>query len=108
MRANKIDPTRRNFIKGAAILSAMGATGAAPEMAKLTTRASAPTRKPNVLLICADQFRADFIGAARQNPSSQTKRNHVTPLARRDMVSFPSTFISKDTPYSKFIFHRKL
>jgi arylsulfatase A-like enzyme len=50
-------------------------------MAELTAYASAPVRKPNVLMICADQFRADFVGANNENPSVQTP--HIDALTAR-------------------------
>ncbi|MEO6923139.1 MAG: sulfatase-like hydrolase/transferase, partial [Bryocella sp.] len=39
------------------------------------------TRRPNILMICADQFRADFVGANRANPSVITP--HLDALAAR-------------------------
>jgi len=44
-----------------------------------------PARKPNVLMICADEFRADFVGANHENPSVITP--HIDALAERG-VSF--------------------
>jgi arylsulfatase A-like enzyme len=42
---------------------------------------TAAVGRPNVLMICADQFRADFVGANRQNPSVRTP--HIDALAAR-------------------------
>ncbi|MEO6923661.1 MAG: sulfatase-like hydrolase/transferase [Bryocella sp.] len=39
------------------------------------------TRRPNILMICADQFRADFVGANHANPSVITP--HLDALAAR-------------------------
>ena len=49
--------------------------GAAPSVA----------RRPNVLMICADQFRADFVGANCENPSAVTP--HIDSLVERG-ISF--------------------
>jgi len=77
--------TRRDFLRGAAL-----ATGAA---AATVAHASVPVgeeqrrdespsgRRPNVLMICADQFRADFVGANHENPSARTP--HIDALAER-------------------------
>jgi arylsulfatase A-like enzyme len=43
--------------------------------------ATASSRRPNVLMICADQFRADFAGANHENPSVKTP--HIDALAAR-------------------------
>lgn len=66
--------TRRDFLRNAALVSgAMAATGAHAAVAEGSIDAvPAPARKPNVLMICADQFRADFVGASRENPSVKT------------------------------------
>jgi len=45
------------------------------------TPVAAPARKPNVLMICSDQFRADFVGAALQNPTTRTP--NLDAMARR-------------------------
>ncbi len=67
-------PNRRDFLRNAALVSgAMAATGAHAAVAEGSIDAvPAPARKPNVLMICADQFRADFVGASRENPSVKT------------------------------------
>lgn len=71
-------PTRREFLVGAALTS--GAVAAGTSSASAAPIAP-PSRKPNVLMICADQFRADFVGASHQNPSVKTP--HIDALARR-------------------------
>jgi arylsulfatase A-like enzyme len=71
-------PSRRDFLRRAALAS--GAAIAANAAPRAT--ASQPNgKKPNVLMICADQFRADFVGAAHQNPSVYTP--HIDALAER-------------------------
>lgn len=71
-------PTRREFLRSAALVS--GAAAMAPAVASASD-APAPSRKPNVLMICADQFRADFVGANHENPSVKTP--NIDKLARR-------------------------
>ena len=59
-----MSPTsRRNFLRNAALASTALAAG------KTTASAEAPAARPNVLMICSDQFRTDFVGINRQNPS---------------------------------------
>ena len=77
-------PTRRDFLRHAAL-----ASGAATAVvvnstlagANAMSGAPAPSRRPNVLMICADQFRADFVGANHENPSVKTP--HIDALAER-------------------------
>lgn len=66
--------TRRGFLKGAALASgALASAGKVmASMSETTVGSKAPTRRPNVLMICADQFRADFVGANCENPSVKT------------------------------------
>ena len=68
--------TRRDFLRNAALASgAVAVTGAGPaEAAPVAPSApdSTPRPQPNVLMICADQFRADFLGANGENPSVNT------------------------------------
>jgi arylsulfatase A-like enzyme len=72
--------SRRAFLQNAALASgAMLATTAGSASAE--AEASTAKRHPNVLMICADQFRADFIGANRANPSTRTP--HIDALAQR-------------------------
>lgn len=77
-------PSRRNFLLGAltsgAVMAAGSHTAVAAGMA--TNEATIPhAQKPNVLMICADQLRADFIGANGENPS--TKTPNIDALAAR-------------------------
>ena len=76
-------PTRRDFLRNAALASgAMAAAGSSTaEAASAFDTASASAARPNVLMICADQFRADFIGASHENPSVKTP--HLDALAAR-------------------------
>jgi arylsulfatase A-like enzyme len=71
-------PSRREFLVGAALASGAMAAGAASASA---APATSPSRRPNVLMICADQFRADFVGASHKNPSVKTP--HIDALAAR-------------------------
>lgn len=78
---DKNSPTsRRQFLRNAALASgtvvAAGSSSAAAEAAP-----AAPARRPNVLMICADQFRADFVAANRENPSAKTP--NIDALAER-------------------------
>jgi len=69
--------SRRSFLQTAAL-----ASGAI--LAERSSEASAEKSdavRPNVLMICADQFRADFIGANGQNPAVHTP--HLDALARQ-------------------------
>jgi arylsulfatase A-like enzyme len=72
--------SRRSFLKSAAMVSA----GATQALAEQTTALHGRARQPNVLMICADQFRADFIGAAGQNPSTRTL--FLDAMARRGVL----------------------
>jgi arylsulfatase A-like enzyme len=76
-------PTRRDFLRSAALASgAVAAVGAnAAVAAGAMGAATASSRRPNVLMICADQFRADFAGANHENPSVKTP--HIDALAAR-------------------------
>lgn len=76
-------PSRRDFLRtvamttgAAAIAGTDTAEGSSP-----INGASASSRRPNVLMICADQFRADFVGANHENPSVKTP--HLDTLATR-------------------------
>lgn len=75
--------TRREFLRGAAMAAGAAATIAAEPAAAaaLQDPGSGKARKPNVLMICADQFRPDFIGANHENPSAHTP--HLDALAER-------------------------
>jgi len=72
-------PSRRDFLRTAALASGgVIAAGTASESKAAETK---PRRKPNVLMVCADQFRPDFVGAAHENPTVQTP--HIDALAER-------------------------
>lgn len=75
--------SRRDFLRGAAMAAgAATAIAAAPAAAAAAPDdAASSARRPNVLMICADQFRADFVGANHENPS--TKTPHLNALAER-------------------------
>lgn len=68
--------SRREFLRNAGLATgSMAITGAGAESASATGMPGAGSdgaRKPNVLMICADQFRADFVGANCENPSVKT------------------------------------
>ena len=72
--STKSSPTRRHFLRGVALVSGAAAVCSAStgETASATSGTEGPTTRPNVLMICADQFRADFVGANRENPSVKT------------------------------------
>jgi arylsulfatase A-like enzyme len=73
------EPSRRDFIRGAALTSGSVLTaGAVSGAAEPAVTAKA---RPNVLMICSDQFRADFVGANGQNQSVRTP--HIDALAQR-------------------------
>ena len=81
---SKISPTRRDFLRKAALVSGAVATAASSDTAGASGGAEDTPglgRRPNVLMICADQFRADFVGANRENPSVKTP--HIDALAAR-------------------------
>ena len=68
--------SRRNFLRNAALASTAIATGRAE-----TTSPVPAAKHPNVLMVCSDQFRADFVGINRQNPSVVTP--NIDALAAR-------------------------
>ena len=75
--------TRRDFLRKVALSSGAAAIVAAnpgnvSAAADISTESSG---RPNVLMICADQFRADFVGANHENPSVKTP--HLDALAAR-------------------------
>jgi arylsulfatase A-like enzyme len=76
-------PTRRDFLRSAALTSGVVAAAGANVAAAAGAMGAAPasSRPPNVLMICADQFRADFVGASHENPSVKTP--HIDALAAR-------------------------
>jgi arylsulfatase A-like enzyme len=74
--------SRRAFLQNAALASGASlAPGAAQKSESTSIPPSPPARYPNVLMICADQFRADFVGANRENPSVKTP--NIDALAAR-------------------------
>jgi len=73
------EASRRDFIRGAALTS--GSLLAAGPLAGAAEPGVAAKAKPNVLMICADQFRADFVGTNGQNPTVRTP--HIDALAQR-------------------------
>ena len=68
--------SRRSFLRNAALTA--GAVTAVAKSA-VAEPSSQSARRPNVLMICADQFRADFVGANHENPSVVTP--HIDALA---------------------------
>ena len=74
-----VDSSRRSFLRAAALSS--GALVAGAGVAQAETEAAAGSRRPNVLMICADQFRTDFVGANGENPMTRTP--HLDALAQR-------------------------
>ncbi len=74
--SRRLIATRREFIRNAALAS--GALAAAAESLHADPRV---VRRPNVLMICADQFRSDFVGAYGENPSTRTP--NLDAMARR-------------------------
>lgn len=79
-------PTRRAFLQKAALAASAVATASAEPRAGAAEPASASSasQPPNVLMICADQFRADFVGANHENPSTVTP--HIDALAQRGVT----------------------
>ena len=73
--------SRREFLKRTGLTAAALASSAAAEASGSPASAAPAGKRPNVLMICADQFRADFVGAAGENPSSITP--HIDKLAAR-------------------------
>lgn len=69
---------RRDFLRNAAFASGAIAVSARGAQADgLQT----PEQRPNILMICADQFRADFLGCNHENASARTP--HLDKLAAR-------------------------
>lgn len=87
MRDNELNrlPSRRTFLRNTALTA--GAMATIPvESAHANGKASSQaSHRPNMLMICADQFRADFVGANHENPSVVTP--NIDQLAGRG-VSF--------------------
>ncbi|WP_260702919.1 sulfatase-like hydrolase/transferase [Edaphobacter flagellatus] len=57
---------RRSFIASSL------AAGVALRSGKAEAQAARPSSRPNIIIYLADQFRADFVGANGQNPSTRT------------------------------------
>ena len=79
--------TRRTFLRNAAAAAGAAATMSADPASASADSSDAPSSapRPNVLMICADEFRADFVGANHENPSTITP--NIDSLAQRG-VSF--------------------
>lgn len=75
----QISKTRRDFLRHAALAS--GAIAAGGPAISGAQASAPPPERPNILMICADQFRADFVGANHENPSARTP--HLDKLAAR-------------------------
>lgn len=73
--------SRRSFLRNATLASGAVVSGAAVPASAAHTESPSPANRPNVLMICADQFRADFIAANRENPSAKTP--NIDALAER-------------------------
>ena len=67
---------RRSFLKGSATAAlAVGAQPLFGEFAKPQEKLDPHTeqkKRPNIIMICADQMRADFVGAYGENPDVRT------------------------------------
>src|ERR1700754_3998962 len=61
--------SRRSFMQSMVSAAALGAVGRATEA---ENPAKQPARKPNIVLMVADQGRWDFIGALGHNPTVKT------------------------------------
>ena len=73
---------RRNFLLGTAAAAAhAGVAAALPGEAASGANPQATTRKPNIILYLADQFRWDFVGANGRNGSTRTP--NIDALAAR-------------------------
>lgn len=78
--------SRRDFLRNTALASAAaavaaGGSGIAVAEKRGGEKPAPLSRRPNVLMICADNFRADFVGANHQNPSVKTP--NIDKLAAR-------------------------
>lgn len=77
--SSKSGATRRDFLRSALLTG--GAVAAGTAHAEAAAAPGGPKTQPNVLMVCADQFRADFVGAALENPSTRTP--NLNALAKR-------------------------
>ncbi|HEV2323321.1 MAG TPA: sulfatase-like hydrolase/transferase [Terracidiphilus sp.] len=75
----QLSTNRREFLRHTALASGAIAFGA--QSARSAEPPQTPTERPNILMICADQFRPDFVGANHENPSARTP--HLDKLASR-------------------------
>jgi arylsulfatase A-like enzyme len=76
--------SRREFLTSSAALPALAATSLSQSATALGAQVSsrqAPARKPNLLMVIADQFRWDFVGAYGLNPMGVTP--NLDAMARR-------------------------
>ena len=78
--SKRVSPTRRSFLRSAAFATGAITIGSAEALAE-APKATPPKQRPNVLMICSDQFRTDFVGANRANPSVKTP--NIDALAAR-------------------------
>lgn len=72
--------SRRKFLRNAALASG-GLMASGVDAADGSKGGVAPNHQPNVLMICADQFRADFAGINHENPSVRTP--HIDAMGKR-------------------------
>jgi len=79
LMSQNVSSSRRDFMRNAALAS--GAIVTNPIDAARATVSVSTAQQPNILMICADQLRADFIGANQENPSVQTP--NIDALAQR-------------------------
>jgi arylsulfatase A-like enzyme len=77
-------PNRREFLKQSAAAMAAPALGAGSLAAAGNTPPSGPKKQPNLLMIIADQFRWDFLGAYGLNPMGVTP--NLDRIARRGVA----------------------
>jgi len=63
---------RRNFLLGTAAAAAQAGVAAALPTANATGQPTAGSRRPNIVIYHADQFRWDFVGANGLNSSTRT------------------------------------
>jgi arylsulfatase A-like enzyme len=66
-----VSKSRREFLRNAALVTGAVVAGAAEGKAAGQGESKTAAR-PNVLMICSDQFRTDFVGANGKNPSVKT------------------------------------
>ena len=86
MKKDFSSTSRRSFLRNAALASGAIASSQAPPSAAASpapgsNAVASLAGKPNILMFCTDQFRADFVGASGQNPSVKTP--NIDALAKR-------------------------